>query len=111
MVVPQALYDHLRELARSGGRATYIALAPVAGINTRNRYFAALLGRILDEVDRAEHAGGRPSLSAVAINARLWRPGSGSFELARELDLWLGLDEEQFWRAEMERVYDYWSHH
>lgn len=108
-MAPQALYDELRQVAGRRGLTSYWDLAPCAGIDRGNPYFAVHLGRLLDEVNRSEHAAGRPLLSAVVVGTARNAPGSGFFTLARELELHSGSDDDGFWLAELNRVYDYWS--
>ena len=64
---------------------------------------------ILDYINRAEHAQGRPLLSAVVVNKALDIPGAGFFTQARALALYAGSDDEEFWQAEIKRVYDFWA--
>jgi hypothetical protein len=108
----QALVAKLQEIARERGRTiTYWDVAPLAGVDRSNPNFGALVGRKLDEVNRTEHAAGRPLLSAVVCGKESNAPGSGFFSLARALGLHHGRDDDRFWIEEMHRVNDYWSKH
>ncbi|MGH8009989.1 MAG: hypothetical protein ACREQ3_23590, partial [Candidatus Binatia bacterium] len=87
----------------------YGEIAPLASIDTENPHFAALVGRLLDEINHAESAEGRPLLSAVVIGKDSNMPGSGFFACARDLRRYSGRDDLAFWLAELRRVHDYWS--
>jgi hypothetical protein len=89
----------------------YSELAPIVGIDTENPHFGALIGRILDDVNRIEFDQGRPLLSAIAISKDGNMPGHGFFECARELRRYAGKDNLGFWVEELRRVHDYWSRH
>lgn len=72
--IPQSLYDMLREVERERGRTiSYWELAPVAGIDRNNPHYAPLVGRLLDEINRAENAANRPLLSAIVCGKRAER--------------------------------------
>ena len=109
MVIPQAVYERLRGVARAQGTASYTEIAQLAGIDTDNPHFGALVGRLLDDVNRAEQAAGRPLLSAVVIGKDSNLPGAGFFECARDLRLYSGNDDLAYWMQELKRVHDYWS--
>ena len=109
--IPPALYDRLRQLARQGSTAYYIDIAHLLGIDTRGPAFGAQVGRLLDAVNRAEHAAGRPLLSAVVIAKKTGMPGKGFFTGARDLGVYTGHDDRAYWQEELRRVHDYWSTH
>jgi hypothetical protein len=112
--VSPALFDRLRQVARARGTVFYSELAAIVGIDTENPHFGALVGRILDEVNRIEFREGRPMLSAIVILKDGNMPGRGFFECARELRRYSGkgdLDDLGFWVEELRRVHDYWSRH
>jgi len=109
--VPRALYDRLHEVARERDRTTYWDIAPFADVDRNHEHFAVLVGQKLDEVNRAERAVGRPLLSAVVIGKETNTPGAGFFACARELGLYSGKDDLEFWISELNRVHDYWSRH
>jgi hypothetical protein len=108
-MVYQAVYNKLTEVAGRRDTINYGAVAPLAGIDVDNPHFAVHVGRILDEINRAEHAEGHPLLSAVVIGLDSNQPGSGFFKCARELGLLEDGDEQAFWIAELKRVYEFWE--
>src|SRR5689334_10258466 len=109
--VPLALYEKLREVARAGRTISYWDIAPAGEVDCNNEYFASLVGLKLDEVNRIEHAAGRPLLSAVVIAKDTGMPGRGFFACGRELGVYSGKDDLAFWVSELKRVHDYWSRH
>ena len=112
--IPPALFDRLRQVARARDTVFYSEIAPTVGIDTGNPNFAALVGHILDEVNRVEFAQGRPLLSAIVISKENNMPGRGFFECARDLGRYSGkgdLEHLGFWVEELRRVHDYWSRH
>jgi hypothetical protein len=109
--IPPALHDRLQEIARRGGTTYYSELAPLLGIDTSDPYFGVRIGRLLDGVNYAEHAAGRPLLSAVVIAKESGMPGEGFFTFARNLRLYTGRDDLAYWVEELRRVHAYWSEH
>lgn len=109
--IAPALYDRLHEIARQGDMVYYSEIAPLLGIDTGDPYFGARVGRVLDEVNHAEHAAGRPLLSAVVIAKDTGMPGEGFFTCARDLRRYAGRDDLAYWVEELRRVHDYWSKH
>ena len=107
--IPPALYDRLHQTARQRGTAFYSEIAPLLAIYTGDPYFGARVGRVLDDVNRAEHAAGRPLLSAVVIAKDTGMPGEGFFTCARNLKRYAGRDDLAYWVEELRRVHDYWS--
>jgi hypothetical protein len=103
-----ALSYTLRAVARSGQWMTEYAVAPIAGINPASQHLAAELETVLDAINRAENAEGRPLLTAVVVIKETGMPGSGFFAYARELGLHTGSDDRAFWESELQRVHDYW---
>ena len=68
------------------------------------------IGMYLGAVSDAEHAFGRPLLSAVAVGPED-APGSGFFGIAKALGRYRGKtheDERAFWQDEQQAVYDAW---
>lgn len=109
VAVSGPLYERLCEVARRQDTIFYGEVAPIAGVDTENPNFAALLGRLLDEINHAEAANGRPLLSAVVIGKENNMPGSGFFTCARQLRLYSGKDDLKFWLDELTSVHEYWS--
>jgi hypothetical protein len=109
--VSGALFEKLCDVARKQGTIFYGQVAPIAGVDTENPHFAALVGRLLDEINEAEASNGRPLLSAIVIGKENNMPGTGFFACARQLRLYSGRDDLEFWLRELKRVHDYWSQH
>jgi hypothetical protein len=110
--VPLALYERLREIARSGEEPTnYKAVAPFAGIIPKGQGFMTKLRPLLDEINDREHAADRPLLSAVVVAKKTGIPGVGFFTYARGLGLHTGTDDRAYWQVELQKVRDYWSRH
>ncbi len=105
--IPPALHDRLHETARKRGMAYYSETAPLIGID--DPYFGVRIGRLLDAVNYAEHAAGRPLLSAVVIAKESGMPGEGFFTCARSLRRFAERDNLMYWAEELRRVHDYWS--
>src|SRR4051794_12170147 len=109
--IPPMLYDRLRELAREGSTAYYGDIARLLGMDIGSPHVRAQIGKMLDAVNRAEHAAGRPLLSAVVIAKKPRMPGPGFFTGARTLGQYTGQDDRAYWVEELRRVHDYWSEH
>jgi len=105
----RAIYDKLRLIAKAGVVTTYSEIAPLAGLDMslpddRNR-----IREILGEISTAEHAEGRPLLSAVVVHRDNNMPGHGFFTLAKQLGLHRGGDDFGFFIRELRRVHDCWA--
>ncbi len=109
--VPEELYTRLQAVAREQRTAAYSEVAPVAGVDTANPHFAAVLGAMLDEINRVEAGNGRPLISAVVIGKETGMPGQGFFKCARDLRRYDGKDDLAYWLTELRQVFDYWSRH
>jgi hypothetical protein len=109
--ISPALYDRLHQIARQGGTAYYSELAPLIGSDSSDPYFGVRIGRIPDEVNHAEHAAGRPLLSAIVIAKETGMPGEGFFTCARDLKRYAGRDDLAYWVEELRLVHYYWSKH
>lgn len=110
-MVSQAVYEKLQEKARSRGITSYKEIALLTGIDTSDRHFAIRVGELLDQVNHAEYAAGRPLLSAVVMGQDSDMPGEGFFGCASRLGRYSGGDKLAYWLDELNRVYGYWSHH
>ena len=101
----------LGELVRAAqyrGLTTYQDIAPLVGLPQSGHHMAREIGLILGAISEDEVLASRPMLSALAVNVD-GEPGSGFFELARELErLDQDGDESAFWKAERDDVYDAW---
>lgn len=105
----QAIYDKIREVAKSRDITYYAEIAPLAGLNLASPGDIARLSSILGDISTAEHRDGRPLLSAVVIRKEENSPGQGFFGLAQALGLHNGDDNFAFWVQELQRVHDYWG--
>jgi hypothetical protein len=105
-----ALSYKLRDVARSGGWTTERAVARIAGIDPADPDFPTVLGHLLEAINRAEDAQGRPLLAAVVVGAT-GLPGPGFFASARELGLHVDSDDRTLWQRELQRVHAYWYRH
>ena len=103
------IYEKLKEVARSQGIIYYSDIAPMAGLNMDLPSDRYAIGVILDEINRREHAQGRPMLSAVVVHKDSLKPGQGFFTLARSLGKLVGNDEDSFYIRELRKVHDYWA--
>lgn len=65
------------------------------------------LAQRLDEINGLEDGAGRPLLSAVVVQKGTHRPGSGFFEVARQLGKTMD-DEDEYYVTELQAVFDYW---
>src|SRR5262245_57243221 len=104
-MVHQRIYRHLQEVARSRDTTTYAAVAPLAALGMDDPSHRAEIAAILDEINRMEHAAGRPLLSAVVLLAGDNMPGKGFFSCARNLGLYMGSDDLAFWAEELRKVH------
>ena len=105
----EAIYDKLREVAKSRGITYYSEIAPLAGLNMDSPGDIQRISRILGDISTAEHQAGRPLLSAVVIRKGENSPGPGFFGLAKDLGLHDGDDDFRYWVKELQRVHDCWS--
>jgi hypothetical protein len=109
-VIHPAIYDALIGIARERETVTYGEIGRQANLDMMKPPHRAVLGLMLDEIDRHEHAAGRPLLSAVVVLKQTGVSSRGFFACARTLGVETGPDERDFWAAELRRVYDYWAH-
>jgi len=104
------LYRTLSQVAHRRGLVTYQDVARAAGMPV-----GAASGRtlwdVLGAISTAEHEQGRPMLSAVVVGAH-GQPGAGFFRLAGQLGRLTDHSpraEREFWKAEVEAVYQAWQ--
>ena len=102
------IYAELLRVARSGGVTHYSSLAPLVGVSIGDAAGRLRVAELLKEISTAEHAAGRPLLSAVVVMKGKKLPGAGFFGLAQRVGLYDGTDPQEFWRREVQRVWDYW---
>jgi len=108
----EELYERLREVARQGELIYYGVIAPLVGLDMREEWDRAEIGRILGAISTHEHEEGRPLLSAVVVHQVDGKPGKGFFALAAHLGVMApDQDKEAFWQEEVRRVHDYWRNH
>ena len=105
----EAIYDKLREVARSKCTTYYSEIAPLAGLNMDSPEDRKRISDILGDISTAEHYAGRPLLSAVVIRKEENSPGPGFFGLAKDLRLHDGDDDFRYWVQELQRVHNHWS--
>jgi len=106
--VDGVLYRELLAIAREGRTETYGEIGRLVGLSMSNPRHREIIGGLLDEIDRREHAAGRPRLAAVVVRKREGYPGRGFFAIARRLGLHTGEDDRAYWAEALRRVHDYW---
>lgn len=109
--IPEALMEKLRATARLQDVTYYSDIAPLLGIDIGNEYFGALVGRVLDRVNRREFAENRPLLSAVVVSKETGSPGRGYYGCAKDIRRHTGKSDEAAWLDELKSVYSYWAKH
>jgi len=102
------VYAELITAAKYRGTVTYQEIAKIMGLPLRGSHMGKEIGWILGEISEDEVANSRPMLSAIAVNVQ-GAPGSGFFELARQLGKLGGENEQEFWEAERQQVYATWK--
>jgi len=103
------VYYKLIRTAQKRRTIYYEDVANIMELPTRGDYMAREAGQILGEISEWEHNEGRPLLSAVVTRQDMGMPGVGFFKLARQLGKFQGQDEPNFWRNELQDVYNIWS--
>jgi len=71
-----------------------------------------LIGHWLGEISEHEVRAGRHMLSAVVVRKEgegFGDPGKGFYECARDLGVYTGSDDLDFWAKEVKWLHDYWS--
>ena len=99
----------LRAVARAGQTVTYNDLAAVVGWDMDDPATARAVAGSLRAISTAEHAAGRPLLSAVVVGAKTGRPGKGFFKLAQRLGRYDGAADGTFFAQELRRVHAHWQ--
>lgn len=105
------VYAELILAAREKRTVTYQQIAALVGLPTTGSHMAREVGQLLGEISNAEHAAGRPMLSAVAVGVS-GIPGDGFFGFARELGNQVADDpsgRRGFWEKERDAVYEVWQ--
>ena len=107
------VYALLIRSAEERTTVTYGDVAAILGLPPSGQHMARETGRMLGAITHREHACGRPMLTAAVVSSSDKRPGPGFYGLARQmgrLDNAATRDgERQFWKEELERVYEEWS--
>ena len=76
------------------------------GINRR------WVGEIVGDISIYEREQGRPLLSAVVVRKDTKMPGEGFWGLTYETQsAKTGVDRRNFWKSELNKVYNYWQKH
>ena len=107
------VYCELINAARYRGTTTYQRVARIGGLPEAGAAMANQVGALLGQICRLEMEAGRPMLSVVCVGVQTHVPGPGFYVLARELGRLEGVtpaEEEAFFRAELEDVYEAWAH-
>jgi hypothetical protein len=107
--VHHGIYDRLVQVARSGDLVTYGEIAPLAGLDMADPGDRSRIAHILGEISTEEHQLGRPLLSAVVVLQDQNKPGEGFFHLARELGVYQGKSDDDYFVQEVKRVHQYWK--
>ena len=105
------VYAKLITAAQYRGTVNYRQVAKILGIDQAGNHMAREVGQVLGEISEAEHAVGRPMLSALAISSKGF-PSEGFFNLARDLGKFSSdapEEEKAFWKEEKESVYETWA--
>lgn len=104
-----AVRERLAQAARAGQFVFKGELAEMLGLDLESRVHELELVRVLDEIDRAELAEGRPMLSAIAVRTEDHLPGPELALLGRELGvLHDGEDEAAFAERQIRIVHETW---
>lgn len=101
--------DSIERAARDGKTLYYGDIAGLADLDMSRADHRDQMGEILGDISVYEHERDRPLLSAIVIRKDLNHPGTGFYELARNLGLHKGRDDAKFFADEANRVFDYWT--
>jgi hypothetical protein len=104
------VYCRLLNAAREKESVSYEELGQIMGLEA-HLGMAKEIGQLLGEINEDEHNNGRPMLSAVAVKPTTKMPGEGFFQFAKQLNKFDGEtdeDKREFWRDEIQRVYEIW---
>lgn len=105
----QTIYEKLKSIAKDGQTITYGEIAPLVNVDLSKQEGRNRLSWILGEISEFEQENGRPMLSAVVIRKGYGDPGSGFFNLAQELGVYGGADNNAFFVNELKIVHEYWG--
>ncbi len=105
----EQIRDMLIKVAWHNNTISYSEVGKVVGLDMANPGERSKLANALDEINREEHERGRPLLSAVVVQKESGHPGTGFFDLARELGKQKPDENNQvFFANELQRVFDAW---
>lgn len=124
-MVNQIIYKKLIEVARAGAHKRYgerTGLITYSELNDKCQLGLDLgkdsnKNQLCDWLGKINEEEGRrcaPMISAVVVlkDSTPPRPGHGFFECAQSLGkMKPGQSEDDFYRAELKRVYEYWKNH
>ena len=106
----RAIYDALKQAARRQNALFYEDIAPLAGIDLGNLGDRTRLSHMLESISLAEHAQGRPLLTAIVVLKGRLTPGSGFFGLAQRCGVYDGVeDKDLFFSRYLQTVFDAWN--
>ena len=103
--------EMLIKVAGHNNTISYSEVGKVVGLDMANPGERSKLANTLDEINREEHERGRPLLSAVVVQKDTAHPGTGFFDLARELGKQKPHEEDDvtFYAKELKSVFDWWA--
>jgi hypothetical protein len=104
------VYCRLLNAAREKESVSYEEIGQIMDLEA-HLGMAKEIGQLLGEINEDEHNNGRPMLSAVAVKPTTKMPGEGFFQFAKQLNKFDGEtdeDKREFWRDEIQRVYEIW---
>ena len=104
------VYCRLLNAAKEKEGVSYEEIGQIMGLEIEAD-MAKEIGQLLGEINEDENKNGRPMLSAVAVEPTTKMPGEGFFDFAEKLNKFDGETEEdkrEFWRDEIQRVYEIW---
>jgi hypothetical protein len=88
------LYATLLSAARTERTLTYSEVSPIVGLNMELPADREEIGRVLEEICRAEVRHGRPMLSSVVVHKNEFGVGHGFYRLGKELGLVQAREDE-----------------
>ena len=63
--------------------------------------------QLLAPITLSEQMAGRPMLTALVYSADTGLPREYFYDMARRFGLYSGEDKQEFWNAQLQRVFDY----
>ncbi|MCR4415490.1 MAG: hypothetical protein NUV77_24025 [Thermoguttaceae bacterium] len=98
-------YCVLVQAARLGRTIKYGEIANQIGLYSPD-YFELKIGSIVGACSLYEQLSNRPLISAIAVNAETGRPSEGFWRLP---GVPRGVDRDEFWAQEVQRVFGTWA--